>query len=390
MAAWAVSLAFLLLAAGVNGQTVVGQGEECRSGGNILPITCASGLTCVPSSTSLPILPDIASLGTCQVTPTNATLTAYQAIKAENDKLVAALTGGNFLAVANFVTPDVQLVLPNLTSPLTLSNINTLLLFSGRLSPLPGSTGLPEPVDRLFISIDANNSITVQILAAGQLGNVYITALWRLLSDGWTVSFADITPADTAPIVNTTMPVYQNAPNVTVGANASATSSTENSTSIQRAVVSASNAFLAALAAAPLNGSTNATAAALANATAPYVAPGTEFAIATLPGPAPLNFSDPMVINLAQQVRNNTAANGTAQSFVAYRQLSNVAVLLTSKLFGTALAYNVAYGAYFTQLWQYLPSVNATTNATAPTWQLTYGVVNVGPPGPAPNALVLS
>eukprot|EP00243_Klebsormidium_subtile_P004452 TRINITY_DN18441_c0_g1_i1.p1 TRINITY_DN18441_c0_g1~~TRINITY_DN18441_c0_g1_i1.p1 ORF type:complete len:390 (-),score=47.88 TRINITY_DN18441_c0_g1_i1:359-1528(-) len=389
MAAWAFSLAFLLLAAGVQGQTEVGQGQQCRSGGNILPITCASGLTCVPSTSTPPLLPDIATLGTCQVTPSNATLTVYQAIKVENDKLVQALTGGNFLAVANFVTTDVQLVLPNITSPLTLSNITTLLQFSNKLSPLPGSAGLPAPVDRLFILIDSNNSITVQELAAGQLGNVFITALWQLKPDGWTVSFADITPADTGAIVNTTTPVFQTTPNATVGANATANTSSVNSTSLPGAVVLASNAFLAALAAAPLNGSANASAAALANATAPYIAPPTQFVLATLPGPAPLNFSNPVVVHLAQQLKNNTV-NGTAQSFVAYRRLSNVAVLLTSKLFGTALANNVPYGAYFTQLWQYLPAVNATTNATASTWQLTYGAVNVGPPGPAPNALVLS
>lgn len=51
--------------------------------------------------------------------PSNGTLAIYQAVKTENDQLVTALLSGNFLAVANFVTTDVQLILPNITSPLT-------------------------------------------------------------------------------------------------------------------------------------------------------------------------------------------------------------------------------------------------------------------------------
>jgi hypothetical protein len=41
--------------------------------------------------------------------------------------------------------------------------------------------------------------------------------------------------------------------------------------------------------------------------------------------------------------------------------------------------------AFFTQLWQYLPSANSTTTS----WQLTFASINVAPPGAAPVVLAI-
>jgi hypothetical protein len=110
-----------------------------------------------------------------------------------------------------------------------------------------------------------------------QFGNAYITAVWRFsnVTNDWLVSFGDVVPAPAGPIPNVTLPLFLTTPNAT--ANATANVSAANSTSIQRAVISASNGLLAAI------GSAN---ESVANATSQYVGPELEIVLATQASPS--------------------------------------------------------------------------------------------------------
>jgi hypothetical protein len=375
MAAWAVLLLVLLVAMGVDvdGQMVAGPGQLCRSGGNILPINCAAGLTCIVNTSSPN--PDVAKTGTCQTGSggvSNATLALYNVVKARNTNLINALVSGDFLSIAKYVTVDVQIVLPNVSTPLTLANISSLLQFAQFLTPTPAAP-VTIPVDLLFKLVDTANVITVQELALGQFGNAYITAVWRFsnVTNDWLVSFGDVVPAPAGPIPNVTLPLFLTTPNAT--ANATANASAANSTSIQRAVISASNGLLAAI------GSAN---ESVANATSQYVGPELEIVLATQPSPSAFNVSDPTIIALVQELRSSNSPGGlSGQAVVAYKQFNPTAVFFTS------VVYNAVQNAFFTQLWQYLPSANSTTTTTS--WQLTFASINVAPPGAAPVVLAI-
>jgi hypothetical protein len=52
-------------------------------------------------------------------TVSNATLAVYQAVKNRSLGLLTAFAAGDIVGVANYVAPDVQLVLPNTSAPIT-------------------------------------------------------------------------------------------------------------------------------------------------------------------------------------------------------------------------------------------------------------------------------
>jgi hypothetical protein len=314
---------------------------------------------------------------------------------------LGAFSNGSFSQVASYVSQDVQLVLPNTTAPVTLTNVTTLLRFVSLLTPPAGSNVTVNNVsDLYFYAVDSTNVLTVFEATLGQLGNVYITGFWQLQNSTtspngtWVVALASMAPAPSGPFIPQTLPVFAATPNVTINNNVTAapqnTSSPTNVT-IEATVVAVSNGLQAAFSNASLSPE---------NVTSQYFAPFFQVVLPTLKSPTALNLTDPVIVTFFNLLRGrNATGNASPQTVVSYKQLNNQSAVLTTLVPGLPAIGDV----YVIQLWQLLNAstgsntttgvnttipTNTTTAPLARTWQLTFASVNLAPNSAAPGPVV--
>eukprot|EP00243_Klebsormidium_subtile_P003055 TRINITY_DN16195_c0_g1_i1.p1 TRINITY_DN16195_c0_g1~~TRINITY_DN16195_c0_g1_i1.p1 ORF type:complete len:467 (+),score=50.03 TRINITY_DN16195_c0_g1_i1:133-1533(+) len=362
--------------------------------------TTAPVITPVPVNATVPP----AANSTNASLPSNATLAIYRAVRSQGLALLGAISNGNIVGVSNYVTPDVQLVLPNTTAPVLLSNVTTLLPFFTLLTPPAGSNVTVNNVSELyFYVIDSTNVLTVYEVTAGQLGNVFITGFWQLLNSTtspngtWAVAYASITPAPNGTFIPQTLPVFAATPNVTINSTAGNITATPLNASIptnvtiEAAVVAASNGLQGAFSNASLSP---------ANVTSQYFAPFFQVVLPTLKSPTVLNLTDPVIVTFFNLLRGrNATGNAAAQTLVSYKQLNNQSAILTTLVPALPSIGDV----YVIQLWQLLNAstgsntttgvnttipTNTTTAPLARTWQLTFASVNLAPNSAAPGPVV--
>ncbi|GAQ86923.1 hypothetical protein KFL_003200150 [Klebsormidium nitens] len=359
--------------------------------------TTAPVITPVPVNATVPP----AANSTNASLPSNATLAVYRAVRSQALALIGAFSAGNFSGVASYLSPDVQLVLPNTTAPVTLNNVTALLPFISLLTPPAGSNVTVNNVsDLYFYTVDSTNVLTVFEATLGQLGNVYITGFWQLLNSTtspngtWVVALASMTPAPSGPFISQTLPVFAATPNVTISSNvttAPQNTSIPTNLTIEATVVSVSNGLQAAFSNASLSP---------VNVTSQYFAPFFQVVLPTLPSPTPLNLTDPIILTFFNLLQGrNATGNAAPQTVVSYKQLNNQSAILTTLVPALPSIGDV----YVIQLWQLLNAstgsntttgvnttipTNTTTAPLAQTWQLTFASVNLAPNSAAPGAVV--